>query len=106
MVTLEENRVVEKGRLGPGQMIAIDLHSGKLLRDEELKAEIAREANYGALVAGFRGIDDLPETPDTANPQFDAEELTREIRQRMASELGLVPVKPSLPSITRPFSGA
>ena len=35
-----------------------------------------------------------------------AEELTREIRQRMASELGLVPVKPSLPSITRPFSGA
>ncbi|MAO95162.1 MAG: glutamate synthase large subunit [Citromicrobium sp.] len=79
MVTLEENRVVEKGRLGPGQMIAIDLHSGKLLRDEELKAEIAREANYGALVAGFRGIDDLPETPDTANPQFDAEDLTRRL---------------------------
>jgi len=79
MVSLDEDRVVEKGRLGPGQMIAIDLHEGQLLRDEELKARIAREAPYGALVAGFRGIDDLPEAPAEAEPSYDEEQLERRL---------------------------
>ncbi|WP_370177777.1 glutamate synthase large subunit [Alteriqipengyuania sp.] len=78
MVSLEEDRVVEKGRLGPGQMIAIDLDEGELLRDDELKARIAREAPYGDLVAGFRGIEDLPEIED-ASLSFEPDELTRRL---------------------------
>ena len=78
MVSLEEERVVEKGRLGPGQMIAIDLDEGVLLRDDELKARIAREAPYPDLVAGFRGIEDLPEIED-ATLSFETEDLTRRL---------------------------
>ncbi|NCP19017.1 MAG: glutamate synthase large subunit [Erythrobacter sp.] len=79
MVSLDEDRVVEKGRLGPGQMIAIDLNAGELLRDEELKARIAREAPYGALVAGFQGIDDLPDPEGQGAIGFDNTELTRRL---------------------------
>ncbi|GAB5348250.1 glutamate synthase large subunit [Alteriqipengyuania sp. 357] len=79
MVSLDEHVVVEKGRLGPGQMIAIDLEHGQLLRDEELKARIAREAPYGALVAGFRGIDDLPHPDEDAVPAYGEEEMLRRL---------------------------
>src|SRR5260221_1102814 len=37
MVKIAESRVAEKGRLGPGQMIAVDLAAGRLYRDRELK---------------------------------------------------------------------
>ncbi|MFN4089591.1 MAG: glutamate synthase large subunit [Alphaproteobacteria bacterium] len=46
MVRLPEEDVVEKGRLGPGQMIAVDLVEGRLWRDAELKEMLARRQNY------------------------------------------------------------
>ena len=79
MVALDEQDVVEKGRLGPGQMIAIDLEKGQLLRDEELKVRIAREAPYGSLTSGFRGIDDLPEAQDGAQLAIGEDDLVRRL---------------------------
>ena len=38
---LEEANIVEKGRLGPGQMINVDLSSGKFKDNIEIKSEIA-----------------------------------------------------------------
>lgn len=38
---IEESTVLEKGRLGPGQMLAVDLNRGVFLRDAEIKAELA-----------------------------------------------------------------
>ena len=38
--------MVTKGRLGPGQMIAVDLQRGRLLMDAEIKATLARQAPY------------------------------------------------------------
>ncbi|HEV2582097.1 MAG TPA: glutamate synthase subunit alpha, partial [Ktedonobacteraceae bacterium] len=38
--------VVERGRLGPGEMIAVDLERGVLLRDAEIKAELAQRQPY------------------------------------------------------------
>jgi hypothetical protein len=37
MVKVDEAQVVEKGRLGPGKMIAVDLMAGKLYHDTEIK---------------------------------------------------------------------
>jgi glutamate synthase (NADPH/NADH) large chain len=37
MVIVPETTVVAKGRMGPGQMIAIDLEEGKLYTDDEIK---------------------------------------------------------------------
>ncbi|MFT6945179.1 MAG: glutamate synthase (NADPH/NADH) large chain, partial [Yoonia sp.] len=37
MVPIDEATVVEKGALGPGQMIAVDMQDGRLYHDKELK---------------------------------------------------------------------
>ena len=59
MVVLPEAEVIEKGRLGPGEMIAVDLAEGKLYGDRELKDRVAAEQPYAELVKGFRGLADL-----------------------------------------------
>ncbi|MEK0444796.1 MAG: glutamate synthase large subunit [Verrucomicrobiota bacterium] len=46
-VALDEGKVVEKGRLGPGEMIAIDTRAGRLMHDEEIKQRLAEEHPYG-----------------------------------------------------------
>ncbi len=46
VASLEEHDVVEKGRLGPGEMIAVDLEHGVLLRDKEIKAGLAQRQPY------------------------------------------------------------
>ncbi len=45
-VKLDDARVIEKGRLGPGEMIAVDTVNGKLLRDADIKAELAARQPY------------------------------------------------------------
>ncbi|MBS0658633.1 MAG: glutamate synthase large subunit [Verrucomicrobia bacterium] len=43
---LDDLRVIEKGRLGPGEMIAVDTVAGRLLRDAEIKDTVARQRPY------------------------------------------------------------
>ena len=50
MIEIDDRRVVEKGRLGPGQMIAVDTRRGVLLKNDETKAHIARSRPYGEWV--------------------------------------------------------
>ena len=54
VVELDESRILEKGRLGPGQMLAVDLEQGRLLRNWEVKAEAAARHPYGAWLAEHR----------------------------------------------------
>ncbi|HKI56072.1 MAG TPA: glutamate synthase large subunit [Trueperaceae bacterium] len=46
VVPFEEADIVEKGRLGPGRMLAVDTLEGKILRDEEIKARYALRQPY------------------------------------------------------------
>ena len=46
MVVVPEGSAIAKGRMGPGQMIAIDLDEGRLYDDAAIKARIADEAPY------------------------------------------------------------
>lgn len=46
VVDLEPSRVVEKGVLGPGNMMLIDTTSGRLMRNEEVKAYYAAQHPY------------------------------------------------------------
>jgi glutamate synthase (NADPH/NADH) large chain len=59
MVVVPEPQVVRKGRLGPGQMIAVDLDEGVLFEDGAIKQRIASEQPYGDWVAGFSLFTDL-----------------------------------------------
>jgi glutamate synthase domain-containing protein 2/glutamate synthase domain-containing protein 1/glutamate synthase domain-containing protein 3 len=43
---LDDAEVVEKGRLAPGEMIAVDTRRGKLLRDAEIKQRLAAQRPY------------------------------------------------------------
>ncbi|MFN5194930.1 MAG: glutamate synthase large subunit [Cyanobacteriota bacterium] len=54
VVELDEGRILEKGRLGPGQMLAVDLERGRLLRNWDVKEEAARRHPYGAWLAEHR----------------------------------------------------
>ncbi|MEB3350500.1 MAG: glutamate synthase-related protein [Cyanobacteriota bacterium] len=54
VVELEEERILEKGRLGPGQMLAVDLEQGRLLRNWDVKEEAARRHPYGDWLAEHR----------------------------------------------------
>jgi glutamate synthase (ferredoxin) len=40
-IELDDYRIVEKGRLGPGQMLALDLERHEILHDADLKRELA-----------------------------------------------------------------
>ena len=43
MIKLPEEKIIKKGKLGPGQIIAIDLKLGKLYGDKEIKDYIAND---------------------------------------------------------------
>src|SRR6201987_4757748 len=43
---IDDAKVTEKGRLAPGEMIAVDTRAGKLLRDAEIKAQLSTQKPY------------------------------------------------------------
>ena len=43
MIKIPEENIIEKGKLGPGQIIAIDLKKGKLFKDKEIKDLLAKD---------------------------------------------------------------
>ena len=49
VVPLPPAEVTERGRLGPGQLLLVDLGAGELLRDAEAKARVAGQHDYGLL---------------------------------------------------------
>jgi glutamate synthase (NADPH/NADH) large chain len=59
MVRLSETEIVEKGRLGPGQMIGVDLVAGRLYRDHEIKDMLAAKRPYSAWVKNITVLDSL-----------------------------------------------
>ena len=77
MVVVPESTIVRKGRMGPGQIIAIDLDEGKLYGDAEIKARIAAEHPYQDWVKDFRTLDDLKVPKGDHITRYDRAELTR-----------------------------
>jgi glutamate synthase (ferredoxin) len=49
VVTMAPGDVVERGRLGPGQMLLVDTRDGSLLRDADAKKRAAARHDYGLL---------------------------------------------------------
>ncbi|GAB4394590.1 MAG: glutamate synthase large subunit [Kiloniellaceae bacterium] len=77
MVRIDEQTVVEKGRLGPGQMIAVDLQEGRLYHDDEIKDHLAAQKPFGDWIANVTSIDDLLR-PDHGEPsRWEGEDLRR-----------------------------
>ena len=49
VVTMAPEDVVERGRLGPGQMLLVDTRDGSILRDTDAKERAAARHDYGLL---------------------------------------------------------
>ncbi|KAL6657438.1 hypothetical protein ACP70R_005218 [Stipagrostis hirtigluma subsp. patula] len=47
VIPMDESKVVMKGRLGPGMMIAVDLQTGQVLENTEVKKSVALAKPYG-----------------------------------------------------------
>src|SRR6202165_3748777 len=48
VVPLEPAHVIERGRLGPGELLLVDTSDGSILRDADAKERVARRQEYGA----------------------------------------------------------
>ena len=83
VVPCEAHEVVEKGRLGPGEMIAVDLEHGVMLRNSEIKAVLSQRQPYQQwLDTNLIRLADLPQQAALANAgSYDAEALFQ--RQRL-----------------------
>ncbi len=62
-----EEEIVEKWRLQPGKMLLIDLAEGRIISDDELKADLAAKHPYQSwLDATQINVGDLPQAPSQA----------------------------------------
>ncbi len=77
MVKINEQQVVEKGRLGPGQMIAVDLQEGKLFHDREIKDNLAAQSPYGSWIGEITVLDDLVKKAPVEPAELSKDELRR-----------------------------
>ncbi len=54
VLTIDESTVISKGRLQPGKMLLIDTVKGKIIKDEEIKQEIASQQPYGRWLDNYQ----------------------------------------------------
>ncbi|UWQ07986.1 glutamate synthase large subunit [Aliiroseovarius crassostreae] len=76
MVPTDEATVVEKGALGPGQLLAVDMKEGKLYHDTEIKDKLAAAQPFGDWVGKIHDLEeDLAGIEE--KPLFSGDELRR-----------------------------
>ena len=77
MVKLDEADILEKGRVGPGQTIAVDLHDARFYPDEALKDMLAARHPYGEWAQRIRQIDHIVKTDAPEPVLWQGEALRR-----------------------------
>ena len=74
MIKIPEEKIISKGKLGPGQIIAIDLKEGKLFKDKEIKDYIAKDyKKYSKQIIDL----DKKIFAEKEKPEFTGEELKK-----------------------------
>ncbi|WP_425079494.1 glutamate synthase large subunit [Ruegeria denitrificans] len=76
MVPIDESTVTEKGALGPGQMLAVDMKKGKLYRDKQIKDKLASALPFGEWVGKINDLDEAL-AGVTEKPIFSGEDLRK-----------------------------
>ncbi|WP_244606469.1 glutamate synthase large subunit [Arsenicitalea aurantiaca] len=78
VLPIEESRIKRKWRLQPGKMLLIDLKQGRIISDEEIKAELAKAHPYAQWLARTQiQLEDLPAVP-AQPPRTDVSLLDRQ----------------------------
>ncbi len=81
MVILPESEIIEKGRVGPGQMIAINFKEKKFYSDVEIKKYLSEIKPFGKWTKNITHIDKLVKSVDEELREID----TNDLRKRMSS---------------------
>ena len=76
MVPTDEAIVREKGALGPGQLLAVDMAEGKLFHDTEIKDKLAAAQPFGEWVGKIKDLNDAL-AQVTEKQLFSGEELRK-----------------------------
>jgi glutamate synthase (NADPH/NADH) large chain len=77
MVRVDESAIVEKGRVGPGQMIGVDRAEGRFFRPVALLDRLAGRAAFSDWVKNITVIDSLVRNASGEPAVFQREELIR-----------------------------
>jgi glutamate synthase (NADPH/NADH) large chain len=77
MVKFDEEEIIEKGHVGPGQTIGVDLDEAKFYHDAEMKDMLAARQPYGDWTKRITVIDHLVKTDAPEPVLYDAEALRR-----------------------------
>ena len=77
MVKFEEHEITAKGRVGPGQSIAVELATGRLYSDEEVKDMLAARNDYAAWTRRIISIDRIVKTDAPEPSLYEGETLRR-----------------------------
>ncbi len=93
IVAIDDADCIEKGRLGPGEMLAVDTAAGRVLHNAEIKARYAGRRPYGEWLA--RRFVNL-ETRIPSDPDLRA-------LAPAASDLPAAPSRDELPALWRAF---
>lgn len=77
MVKLDESDIIEKGRVGPGQTIGVDLEAKRFLHDEEMKDMLAGRQDFGEWSKSITQIDQVVKTDAPEPVLLEGEALRR-----------------------------
>ena len=77
MVPLTGHVIIEKGRVGPGEMIGVDLEHGIFYHDHELKDHLADDKPYSQWVKGITHLEDQAAGRGFEPVVFERQELKR-----------------------------
>lgn len=73
VVEMDDTHVIEKGRLGPGQMIAVDTKNRRFLSNEQIKNEVSSRESYGKLARRMINLGTLPKSAKIEGSLSDAD---------------------------------
>ena len=80
MVDMDESKIIEKGRVGPGQMIGINFRESKFYKDEEIKFLLSSSKPFENWTKKITHLDKMVQSVDEAFRDINASDL----RKRMA----------------------
>lgn len=88
VVDLEPSRIVEKGVLGPGNMMLIDTINGHIVRNEDVKEHYSKEYPYQEWVKkNMTHLSDLTDFDSSASSENE-QSLSADKRQQMWKQFG------------------
>jgi glutamate synthase (NADPH/NADH) large chain len=77
MVKLDEEHIIEKGHVGPGQTIGVDLDGARFYHDAEIRDMLAGRQDFSAWTKRITVIDHIVKTDAPEPVRLDAEGLRR-----------------------------